>query len=92
MKKFAALAAATLTAIGGSALATAPTASAAGCSGKLIVHQAIKAKTGAVVGYLEHLDDARLPFRAKRMNPDRRGFTALGDFDDFEGAFDALRW
>lgn len=48
-------------------------------------------RDGAVVGYVELLDDVARRFRAKRMNRDRRGFTPLGVFGDFEEAFDALR-
>ncbi|KAB1656912.1 hypothetical protein F8O01_09475 [Pseudoclavibacter chungangensis] len=51
----------------------------------------ITRRDGAVVGYVEHLQSSARPFRAKRMNADRRGFTSLGDFDDFEDAFDVLR-
>lgn len=31
-------------------------------------------------------------FRASRMNRDRRGFTEIGRFRDFEEAFDVLRY
>ncbi|MFD2758681.1 hypothetical protein [Gulosibacter faecalis] len=43
---------------------------------------------GAIVGYLERRGDAVV---VMRMTADRRGFFDIGEFDDLDEAFDALR-
>jgi hypothetical protein len=48
-------------------------------------------RDGVVLGYVEHIDDEGVRYRAKRMLPRAAGFTIIGDFWTADQAVDALR-